>query len=68
MAQRKRGSLSPRIPSAELMTALGEAALQIRRSGQRLLTPEVLLLALILGCQKLILESSHFRMLEFAWD
>ncbi len=47
MAQDKRGTLSPRIPNAALTTALTDAALQTRRTGQRLLTPELLLLTLI---------------------
>jgi ATP-dependent Clp protease ATP-binding subunit ClpC len=47
MAQEKRGTLSPRIPTPALTAALSEAALLARRSGQQLLTPETLLLALL---------------------
>jgi ATP-dependent Clp protease ATP-binding subunit ClpC len=47
MAQEKRGTLSPRIPTPALTAALSEAALLARRGGQHLLTPEALLLALL---------------------
>jgi ATP-dependent Clp protease ATP-binding subunit ClpC len=47
MARGKRGTLSPRIPSPELRTALSDAALLARRGGQRMLAPEALLSALI---------------------
>jgi ATP-dependent Clp protease ATP-binding subunit ClpC len=47
MARGKRGTLNLRIPSPDLVTALADAALLARRVGQRLLTPEVLLLTLI---------------------
>jgi ATP-dependent Clp protease ATP-binding subunit ClpC len=47
MAQAKRGTLNPRIPTPHLMAALTDAALLARRAGQPLLTPEALLLTLI---------------------
>jgi ATP-dependent Clp protease ATP-binding subunit ClpC len=47
MAQTKRGNLSPRIPTPDLAAALSDAAALARRVGQRLLTPEALLLTLI---------------------
>jgi ATP-dependent Clp protease ATP-binding subunit ClpC len=47
MAREKRGNLNPRLFSPALMTALTDAALVTRRTGQRLLTPEALLLALV---------------------
>jgi ATP-dependent Clp protease ATP-binding subunit ClpC len=47
MPQRERGSFNPRLATPELMTALSDAALQTRRTGQQMLTPETLLLVLI---------------------
>jgi len=47
MAEKKRGTFNPRLATPELLTALTEAALLTRRTGQRLLTSEALLLALI---------------------
>jgi ATP-dependent Clp protease ATP-binding subunit ClpC len=43
----KRGTFNPRLATTELMAALTQAALVARRSGQSLLTPEALLLAMI---------------------
>ena len=47
MAQAKRSNLNPRLFTPELMTALTDAGVLARRSGQGRLTPEALLLQLI---------------------
>jgi ATP-dependent Clp protease ATP-binding subunit ClpC len=47
MAQKKRGKLNPRIPTTALNQSLADAAALARRAGQRLLTPEALLLTLV---------------------
>ncbi len=64
MARDKRGTLSPRIPTPALMTALTDAALVARRGGQHLLTPEALLLALIRNPQ----GSAHRILTDFAQE
>jgi ATP-dependent Clp protease ATP-binding subunit ClpC len=64
MARNDRGNLNPRLFTPALMAALTDAALLVRRTGQRLLTPEAILLAFIRDAQ----GSAHRILQGFAQE